>query len=449
MKMVRGLSVAMLALALVGTACGTRQADVPAGPEVLPEQVVVPPASEQGDEKKAEDEERKAGEVDPDTPVSSSDTPSGSNGGAGAGAGAGAVSGGVASGAGSAGSGQGSASGGGSGTGGAGTSGNGGSTGAGTGGGTQSGSSGSAGQTSPGSQGTAGGKASAGQYRLDVTQNFGGTNLFAQSVPFAPKQDLLSSMREHLEVETAYGGGFVNSINGIASGYTDKSIFTRKKRDWFYYVNGSVSAVGADAYSLRAGDAVWWDYHDWSGGGSNAPAVIGSYPHPFTTGYDGAQPGTVIYYGGTRSDDANRLAGGLKNAGAANVRVAPYADGKILNAATNVIVIGTWAELSGQSAVQELFGAPTRTGLYASFDGNGATALNFEGKATERKGQAAILATGTGNGDTTPLWLVVGAKEASLDQAIDLLVGQSGSLKGKIGAMIDGNGKVVGVPIAE
>ncbi|HEU4965172.1 MAG TPA: DUF4430 domain-containing protein [Bacilli bacterium] len=438
MKMARGLGGLVVTLALIGTACGTKQADLPPTPEQLPKQVVVPPATEQG----ASDADGK--QEDPDTPVSSDGQAAKEGDGATDSNGSGATSGATAvagvSGAAGASAGGGVSGNSGSSAGG-GASGSNGSSGG-------KGSSGSAtGASSSGSKGTYG-SSYAGQYHLAVTQSFGSTNLFDQTVSFAPQQDLLASMREHLKVETAYGGGFVNSINGIASGYTDKSIFTRKKRDWFYYVNGSVGAVGANEYALRAADDVWWDYHDWSGSGSNAPCIIGAYPHPFTTGFNGAQPGTVIYYGGQHADDAKRLAGALQQAGAANVRTAAYDGGNLLSLSTNAIVLGTWSELKGKSAIQELFSAPTRTGLYASFADGGVTALDFSGDATDLKGQAAILATGTGNGDTTPLWLVIGTEEKALDQAIDTLVGKSVALKGKIGTIIR-QGKLFGVPFEE
>jgi hypothetical protein len=282
---------------------------------------------------------------------------------------------------------------------------------------------------------------------LKVTHQFGSSVVFARSVGFAADQTLMDVMREHLEVETAYGGGFVNEIAGTKSAYTGKSIFTRKKRDWFYYVNGSVGAVAADSYRLHGGDSVWWDYHDWSGEGSNAPCVVGSYPHPFTTGYDGAIHGTVIYYSGDHAADAERLADGLRSLGAERVSTAAYDDGGVLQAASNVIVLGTWAELGDKAAMQQLMENPTRTGLYARFEDGAFSMLTYQGKPTGRSGQAAILATGDGNGDTSPIWLVLGATEEGLDQAIDVMVGSPQQLQNKLGVVLEG-GTAVGVPVS-
>lgn len=287
-----------------------------------------------------------------------------------------------------------------------------------------------------------------GQLLLSVTHNFGSSNVFNQNVAVGDGQSLIDLMREHFDVETAYGGGFVNSINGTKSAYTDKSVFTRKKIDWFYYSNGSVGAIGADALQPKPGDTIWWDYHAWSGQGSSTPCVVGAYPHPFTTGYNGATPGTVIYYSGQHADDANRLAQGLRNQGAGNVSTAAYADGNILHSSKNVIVLGTWSELSGQSAMGEVFGEPARTGVYAKFDGDSVTALNYTGKSGGRTGQGAILATGQGSGETSPTWLVLGSTEAGLEAAIDTMISAPGKLKGKIGVVLDGS-EAIGVPVAQ
>ncbi|MGZ4107355.1 MAG: DUF4430 domain-containing protein [Tumebacillaceae bacterium] len=291
-------------------------------------------------------------------------------------------------------------------------------------------------------------KPKAGEFQLTVTEYFGSSNVFDQSVGFSSGQNLLDAMRDHLTIETAYGGGFINSINGTKSGYTDKSIFTRKKRDWFYFINGSVASVGADSYQQHAGDAVWWDYHDWSGSGSNVPTVVGEYPHPFTSGYDGAKPGTVVYYSGNHAGDANRIAQSLRAQGAGNVSTAAYADGAVKNPSTNAIVVGTWSELGNQSAIQSMFSSATTSGLYASFEDGAVTMLNYQGKSADRTGQAAILATGSGSGDTTPTWLVIGANDSGLEQAVNLMVNSPNKLRNKVGVVLSG-GEAVEVPVAQ
>ncbi|ASS74431.1 hypothetical protein CIG75_05130 [Tumebacillus algifaecis] len=280
-----------------------------------------------------------------------------------------------------------------------------------------------------------------------VTHNFGAASVYNQAVDYYSGDTVMDVMRTRLEIETAYGGGFVNSINGVKSGYTDKSIFTRKKRDWFYYVNGSISGVGADAYNAKSGDTVWWDYHDWSGNGSTTPSVVGAYPHPFTVGYNGAMPGTIIYYSGGHTEQAERLAVSLRSKGAKNVRHEAFSNQSLTENTTNAILLGTWSELEANSSVQELFSTPTRTGIYANFENGAVNLLDYTGGASGQTGQALVAATGTGNGDTTPTWFLIGLDVPALDAAVGTLVNPGNKLRGKVGVVLSG-GTAIGVPVA-
>jgi hypothetical protein len=425
MKMATGLGL-FVALALVSTGCGKSSSEL-SKPDALPLQEAQTPVvddKQQEAEPKSQEAQSKPADKNASTGKASDAAPK--NGGQAAAA---------AQGSGQSAAGSGATSGASSNSGGSTASGG---TAAGTGSGAGSSSGSNAGSTTP-----------AGQFELSVTEYFGSNRVFSQAVPYSAEQSLLDTMRDHLDVETAYSGSFVNAINGTKSGYTDKSIFTRKKRDWFFYVNGTIAQVGADAIKPKSGDAVWWDYHDWAGDGSSTPSVVASYPHPFTTGYNGAQPGTTIFYSGDHASDADRLANALRGFGAGNVSTKAYADDSVAHPSTNVIVLGTWGELSGQAAVQTLFGAPTKTGLYAKFGGDSVQGLTYQGKGTDRTGQAAILASGSNGGQgTTPTWLVIGATEAGLDQAIDTMVSAPGKLQGKVGVLLNGS-DAVAVPVAQ
>ena len=52
--------------------------------------------------------------------------------------------------------------------------------------------------------------------------------------------------------------------------------------DWFFYVNGYWSPVGAGEAQVHPGDRIWWDYHDWTEA-EHVPAVVGSWPSPSPT----------------------------------------------------------------------------------------------------------------------------------------------------------------------
>ena len=89
----------------------------------------------------------------------------------------------------------------------------------------------------------------------------------------------LQALDRHADVETLYGGRFVQAVNGIKGSLDDQ-------RDWFYFVNGIEPGVGAAEVELNEGDVAWWDYRDWSRRMA-APVVVGAFPEPFLHGWDG------------------------------------------------------------------------------------------------------------------------------------------------------------------
>lgn len=106
---------------------------------------------------------------------------------------------------------------------------------------------------------------------LVATADYGARDLL--SVRVEPGQSVMRATRGATEVETAYAGAYVSSMLGLGS---DRS----GTRDWFFYVDGLVSSVGAKDVELHDGDAVWWDHRDW-GDLQEAPAVVGAWPLPW------------------------------------------------------------------------------------------------------------------------------------------------------------------------
>ncbi len=98
----------------------------------------------------------------------------------------------------------------------------------------------------------------------------------------------LQALREEADVETRYGGRFVQSIEGIEGN-------TSARRDWFYFVNGIEVDRGAAEYRLHAGDVEWWDFRSWRER-MREPVVVGAFPEPFLHGFDGqTRPAAVRY----------------------------------------------------------------------------------------------------------------------------------------------------------
>ena len=126
--------------------------------------------------------------------------------------------------------------------------------------------------------GGVGPSAADGTARLWVTHDRGSELVLDTTVPAG--QTLLRALRSKEDVSTRYGGGFVQSIDGVEGS-------ARHHRDWFWFVNGLAGDRSATAYRLRDGDVAWWDYRDWSHDAATLEVVAGAFPEPFLHGYGG------------------------------------------------------------------------------------------------------------------------------------------------------------------
>ena len=113
-------------------------------------------------------------------------------------------------------------------------------------------------------------------------------------------QTLMRALNSKVELETRYGGRFVQAIDGLSGSLEDQ-------RDWFWFVNGYEGDRSASSYRLRDGDVAWLDYRGWRREGE-ARVVVGAFPEPFLHGYDGkTRPAAVRFEGSrTRADELAR-----------------------------------------------------------------------------------------------------------------------------------------------
>ena len=140
--------------------------------------------------------------------------------------------------------------------------------------------------------GGAGPSAADGTAQLWVTRDRGSEVVVDTDV--AAGQTLLRALKSKAKVSTRYGGGFVQSIDGVEGS-------ARRHEDWFWFVNGLAGDRSATSYRLRDGDVVWWDYRDWSHDAATLEVVAGAFPEPFVHGYDGrTRPAAVRYAPGLR-----------------------------------------------------------------------------------------------------------------------------------------------------
>jgi hypothetical protein len=149
-------------------------------------------------------------------------------------------------------------------------------------------------------------RAGSGTASLWVTKDRGGDVVYTGEVPAGISA--LEALDRELDVETSYGGRFVQAIDGVEGSLS-------AQRDWFWYVNGLEGATSAAEYRLRSGDVLWWDYRSWAEQMS-VPVVVGAFPEPFVHGFEGDVPAAVVVGESPAAGKLARLIGG---------RVAPRA----------------------------------------------------------------------------------------------------------------------------
>jgi Domain of unknown function (DUF4430) len=271
-----------------------------------------------------------------------------------------------------------------------------------------------------------------------VTRDFGTSRVGqAGATKAAGGETVMRFLQRHFRVTTRFGGGFVQSIDGLAG-----SRGGDPPLDWFYYVNGIEAGVGAADTRLHAGDRVWWDRHDW-GAAMRVPAVVGSFPEPFRSGSGGKRYPVRIecaHVGDAACDAArDRLrASGVPDAAVAGVGGTAGRD--LLR-----VLVGPWRALRGDPALQQLQHGPSASGVYARPAASGASiaVLDVRGRTVGTLGAGAGLVAATRLGDQQPTWAVTGVDEAGALGAARALGERS--LRDRFAAAVSG-GKVRSVP---
>jgi Domain of unknown function (DUF4430) len=148
-----------------------------------------------------------------------------------------------------------------------------------------------------------------GSAQLWITRDRGEEVVLSTSVPAGISA--LEALRREADVETRYGGRFVQTINGIEGDIA-------KQHDWFFFVNGYEADISAADYELHDGDVLWWDHRSWSGE-MRQPIVVGAFPEPFLHGWSGKRRPTVIEGASAElEDELGRIVGVTIGTEAAN-----------------------------------------------------------------------------------------------------------------------------------
>jgi Domain of unknown function (DUF4430) len=251
---------------------------------------------------------------------------------------------------------------------------------------------------------------------IRVTRDFGHEELGAtETKTLREDQTVMRLMQSKFDVETRFGGRFIQAIDGL------KGTGASGMRDWFFFVNGVESAVGAAEYELSPGDRVQWDYRDW-GTAMRVPAIVGAFPEPFRHGFGGERRPVRV-----ECDDAD--SDPCKDAKEALERVDVPTSGSSLGAPgtehVTRLVVARWPQariVRGGFTLEE---GPDRSGVFARFakDGRSLDLLDGNGDVarTVHPGEGTALIVALRPRADELLWLVTSLDEQGLEAGVRAL----------------------------
>jgi hypothetical protein len=260
------------------------------------------------------------------------------------------------------------------------------------------------------------GESSPGEAQLRVTREFGTIPMVDATLSDPTESDnVVRFLDENAGIETSFGGNFVESIDGYAgstSGGGDE--------DWFFFVNGYYSDIGAGETDVNPGDRIWWDYRYWNAA-YRVPAVVGSWPEPFLHGYVGKRYPTVVECLGAQMP-CDDVVASLALAG-----VEPQVE-KVSKPVEHPdelrVLVGPWDALRSDPAARQLESGPNRSGVYAQIARCGDSwtiePQDSHGDAASPPSSGGIVAAVRQNEDQ-PTWVVTGTDEPGTSGAAKLL----------------------------
>jgi len=245
---------------------------------------------------------------------------------------------------------------------------------------------------------------------LRVTRDFGHELVLEEDgLPIREDETAMRLLKRNAEVETRFGGGFVQSIDGISGRGSDGT------SDWFYYVNGIEADEGAADYEVSPGDVIQWDRRDW-GETPDVPAIVGAFPQPFLDGLGGKRFPVRVECQDSGSAPCDKIKQTLRDADVP-------ANGASLGAPGNQnvarVVVADWATARQQPTARLIELGPRRSGVFARFTDGGDTLelLGGDGQSVRDAGVGAGLVAALRPTDRELLWLVTGVDEAGVEAA--------------------------------
>ncbi|HEV2815492.1 MAG TPA: DUF4430 domain-containing protein [Solirubrobacteraceae bacterium] len=247
--------------------------------------------------------------------------------------------------------------------------------------------------------------------KLTVTDGFGSRTLVERAGAEVRGEDtVMRLLQRNAKVETKYGGGFVQAIDGVSGGRSDG-----RPLDWFYFVNGVLASKGAASTDVHGGDRIWWDRHDW-GLTNTVPAVVGAFPEPFLHGIEGERLPTRIECEQAVAEACDIVLDRLKKLGIVAGKALP---GTSSGVETLRIAVGLWPDLRDDSALRQIERGPRASGVYGRFEGRSFVALDARGRVVRRLGAGTGVVAATRYRENAPVWAITGTDVAGVRAAAE------------------------------
>lgn len=256
-----------------------------------------------------------------------------------------------------------------------------------------------------------------GSATLTATRDFGARRVLeAREDPIPGSETVIRFLSRKADVETRYGGRFVNAIEGIRSRNEDGA-----HRDWFYFVNGVEAGDGAAEHEVYGGDRIWWDYRDWSAA-MRVPAVVGSFPEPFLHGLEGKRFPVRLDCAPDAQEQCGAVRDRLDEAG---VETAVSALGTAAGEDTLRVVVGEWSDVRADGAARKIEEGPRESGVFARVGAAGEAyrleLLDERGRTVRTLAAGAGIVAATRVEEQQPTWVVAGTDAAGLERAVALI----------------------------
>lgn len=271
-----------------------------------------------------------------------------------------------------------------------------------------------------------------------VTSDFGTHRIATAVQRSVPGSETgIAFLDQRFRVVTGSGGASIRSINGHAE--------NGKQLKWRLFVNGIQEPVKNVAINdVTTGDHVWLDL-DNTVAANTVPAVVGSYPEPFTNGINGKEFPTLLNCANGMQTQCNLVGASLHHAG---VKAADQLIGTGSGSDSLAVVVGTWRQVQGIIAAELIAAGPADSGVYAQFVGTSGAALELDAPdgavAGTLRGNVGLIAASGNEQLGQPTWFVTGTDAAGVMAAARAFT--AAKLDGHFAVAVSGS-RVIPLPV--